>query len=83
MVGRWRCALKELDFTIGYVPGENNEVADAMSRLYKNKKPKHIITAILTCKPLAAEIYAYLMRVHNSTVGHGGFNRTLRKYGKA
>ena len=82
MVGRWRCALQELDFTIGYVPGKNNEVADAMSRLCKNKMPKHIITAILTCKPIAAEIYAYLMRAHNSTVGHGGFNRTLRNLKK-
>ena len=44
--------------------------------------PKHVMTAILTCKPLAAEIFAYLMRVHNSTVGHGGFNRTLRNLKK-
>ena len=78
MVGRWRCALQELDFTIGYIPGKYSEVADAMSRLFKNKMPKHIMTAILTCKLLAAEIYAYLMRAHNSTVGHGGFNRNLR-----
>ena len=85
MVGRWRCALQELDFMIGYIPGKNNELADAMSRLCKNKIPKHIMPAILICKPLAAEIYAYLMRVHNSTVGRGGFNRTwrnLKKIGK-
>ena len=78
MVGRWRCALQELDLTLGYFPGKNNEVADAMSRLCKSKMPKHIMTAIPTRKPLAAEIYAYLMRAHNSTVGHGEFNRTLR-----
>ena len=43
---------------------------------------KHIMTAILTCKPLAAEIFAYLMRAHNSTLGHGGFNRTMRNLKK-
>ena len=40
----------------------------------------------MTSKPLAADThYAYLMRVYNSTVGHGGFNRTmlnLKKVGK-
>ena len=30
-VGRWRVALQELDDTIGYVPGRENDIADAMS----------------------------------------------------
>ena len=31
MVGRWRVALQELDFTIRYVPEKDNNIADAMS----------------------------------------------------
>ena len=36
MVGRWFMALQELDFTIQYVKGKDNVVADAMSRLCPN-----------------------------------------------
>ena len=36
MVGRWSMALQELDYTIAYVRGSENTVADAMSRLCAN-----------------------------------------------
>ena len=36
MVGRWSMALQELDYTIAYVRGSENTVADAMSRLCPN-----------------------------------------------
>ena len=36
MVGRWSMALQELDYTIAYVRGSENIVADAMSRLCVN-----------------------------------------------
>ena len=36
MVGRWFMALQELDFTIQYVKGKDNIVADALSRLCPN-----------------------------------------------
>ena len=36
MVGRWSIALQELDYTIAYVRGSENTVADAMSRLCAN-----------------------------------------------
>jgi RNase H-like domain found in reverse transcriptase/Integrase core domain/Chromo (CHRromatin Organisation MOdifier) domain/Integrase zinc binding domain len=36
MVGRWFMALQELDFSIEYVKGKDNIVADAMSRLCPN-----------------------------------------------
>ena len=40
MVGRWRMALQELEYTIGYIPGKQNEIADAMSRLCINRMPQ-------------------------------------------
>ena len=36
MVGRWSLALQELNYTITYVRGSENTVADAMSRLCAN-----------------------------------------------
>ena len=83
MVGRWRCALQELDFTVEYVKGKDNEIADAMSRLCINQTPTTgIVSAIITIKPLSTERYALMTKCHNTTVGHGGVQRTLRNLKK-
>ena len=42
MVGRWRMALQELDYTIGYIQGKKNDIADAMSRLCLNNMEKKV-----------------------------------------
>ena len=39
MVVRWHLALQELDFTIEYIKGAENTIADAMSRLCVNNTP--------------------------------------------
>ena len=36
MIVRWYMALQELDFTIEFVAGVDNDIADAMSRLCRN-----------------------------------------------
>ena len=36
MVARWFIAMQELDFTVHFVKGTDNELADALSRLYPN-----------------------------------------------
>ena len=48
-------ALQELDFEIGYIPGKDNSIADAMSRLCINNMPKKSVTisAIQRSKPLS------------------------------
>ena len=40
MTVRWHLALQELDFNIEFVPGVDNVIADAMSRLCTNNKPE-------------------------------------------
>ena len=84
MVGRWRMALQELEYTIGYIPGKQNEIADAMSRLCLNRMPPKtgIIAAILTHKPITTEQYNLIATCHNTIVGHGGVQRTLRNLKK-
>ena len=80
MVGRWRMALQELDFKTGYIPGKDNSIADAMSRLCINNMPKKTVTvsAIQKSKPLTPEYYEIISKCHNTVVGHGGVNRTMR-----
>jgi hypothetical protein len=48
MVVRWHLALQELDFTLEYVKGVENTIADAMSRLCINNTPPKIETAIMS-----------------------------------
>ena len=36
MIVRWYMALQEFDFTIEFVAGVDNDIADAMSRLCRN-----------------------------------------------
>ena len=36
MVARWSIAMQELDFTVHFVKGSDNELADALSRLCPN-----------------------------------------------
>ena len=36
MIVRWFMALSEYSFKIEYIPGANNDIADSMSRLYRN-----------------------------------------------
>ena len=47
MIVRWHLALQELDFKIEFVPGVDNIIADAMSRLCINNKPE-IPTVVLS-----------------------------------
>ena len=54
MIVRWYMALSGFSFTLEFIPGVDNNIADAMSRLYRNSmvdEPKeyteeHILSAI-------------------------------------
>ena len=80
MVGRWRVALQKLDYTIGYVPGRENDIADAMSRLCLNRMEKKsgLVSSLHVKQLTTNEQYELIGSCHNATVGHGGVQRTLR-----
>ena len=86
MVVRWHLALQELDFSIEYVKGVDNAIADAMSRLCPNNSPPKVETAILSAIDasyvLTPEAYTNISKCHNEVIGHGGVNRTLRHLNK-
>ena len=82
MIVRWHLALQELDFNIEFIRGTDNIIADAMSRLCINNKPditKSVLTALHGPYVINNENYTKIESVHNSMVGHGGVERTLRK----
>jgi transposase InsO family protein len=83
MVVRWNVALQELDFDLLYVPGDQNTIADAMSRLCLNNKPpkspSEILAAIHGPYEILPEHYEQITLCHNAQLGHGGVERTLRK----
>jgi hypothetical protein len=83
MVVRWHLALQELDFDIQYVKGEDNQIADAMSRLCVNNKPTTLPSSLLSAIDgpyiISDDAYTNITLCHNSVIGHGGVERTLRK----
>ena len=82
MIVRWHLALQELDFQILFVPGVDNNIADAMSRLCVNNKPilpTSVLSVIHGPYVISDESYRQIGLVHNAMVGHGGVERTLQK----
>ena len=84
MVGRWGVALQELDYTIGYVPGKENDIADAMSRLYLNRMEKKsgLVLSLHVKQLTTNEQYELIGSCHNARIGHGGVQGTLRNLKK-
>ena len=92
MVSRWYIALQELDFTIEYVKGSQNTIADAFSLLCPNltelalPRPdpttpeEATMVAALRAVPIATdEQLEALEMCHSPMVGHGGADRTMTK----
>jgi hypothetical protein len=93
MVIRWYLALQEFDYTIEYIPGDQNEVADSLSRLCPNlmtspantlstsglTHPSNTLSAIIPDREIPDEYYDAIRKCHNSIVGHGGVERTVKK----
>ena len=86
MIVRWYMALSEFSFTLEFTPGVDNNIADAMSRFYRNNmvdEPKkyteeHILSAIsASTKPNKIQ-YPKISKLHNSKVSHFGLERSLR-----
>ena len=80
--------MSEFSFTLEFIPGVDNNIADAMSRLCRNNmvdEPKeytkeHILSAIsASTKPNKIQ-YSKISKLQNSKVGHFGLERTLRRF---
>ena len=87
MIVLWYMALNEFSYTLEFIPGVENDIADAMSCLCRNNmvdspqkhSEEHILSAIsASTKPNESQIVKIGM-MHNSKVGHFGLERTLKR----
>ena len=88
MIVRWYMALSEFTFNIEFISGEDNGIADSMSRLYRNNmidnpreySEEYIISASMIEKfELTPNQQRVIASVHNSFVGHFGLEHTLKR----
>jgi hypothetical protein len=75
---RWKVAIQEYDFEIEHIPGHTNIAADYFSRLCSSNDTE-VLNAIIDDFKIPREHYKKLGKVHNSTVGHHGLERTMNK----
>ena len=84
-------ALQELDYTVSYISGSKNFIADALSRLCPNltqlvflDPPTRVeeidvhISALHEVAPVTELQLEAIEMCHNAMVGHGGIARTLK-----
>ena len=84
---RWKLAIQRYDFNIRHAVGELNVVADAFSRcVFDNHSTKaYPIQAVAKMNKimLTDEQYNTIGQFHNSTAGHAGIDRTVKRMRKA
>lgn len=85
-VTRWKLLLQEFDFDIEYIKGVDNTIADSLSRDIIRVPPPPAAGAAPTSSLLAVlqpylamHLHQHISNVHNSIVGHAGFDRTLAR----
>ena len=88
MIVRWYMALSELDFTINYIAGSENIVADTMSRICENNMLEtpsgvapmtNISASVIEKFTLSDKHRTDISSHHNSKVGHSGVSTTVRR----
>ena len=92
MVARWFIAMQELHFTVVFVPGSSNALADALSRLRPNLTEVALPsrTQELELPPTSSSSFTvsaltvndqleYIHMCHNAFVGHNVVDRTLTR----
>ena len=89
MIVRWYMALSEFSFSLEFIPGVDNNIADSLSRLCRNNmidspkgySPEYILSAlhIESYIPSPSQ-YSNIGMLHNSIVGHYGLERTLKRF---
>ncbi len=84
-VRRWKLAIQEYNFDIEHIAGEDNLVADAFSRLCIREDEGDAPERLLNKDedPLPRQRYQQIKKVHNSTAGHNGVEKTLQKLSAA
>ena len=82
MVVRWYLAMQELEYTLEHIPGVDNDVSDAFSRLCEDIRtiPQQNATLSLIMPPpdIPPKVRYAISKVHSTTSGHHGVERSLK-----
>jgi hypothetical protein len=80
-IRRWKLAIQEYNFDIEYIKGEDNVVADALSRLctHTSETEEQLLAFDDSAQAIPPKKYKLIAKVHNSTAGHNGVEKTLEK----
>jgi RNase H-like domain found in reverse transcriptase len=94
MVGRWYIAIQEFHYTIHFVKGSQNTIADALSQLCPNlaelalplqepatPEPGQLLLALHVVPTPDDDQLEALQMCHNSVVGHGGYRGQAHQLG--
>jgi Integrase core domain len=88
MIVRWFMALSQYSYEIEFISGIDNGLADSMSRLCRNNmtelphvyyKSQILCSNIIEKFKLTSFRYKTMSSSHNSTVGHFGLQRTMKR----
>ena len=84
MIVRWYMALSEFSFTLEFIYGVYNDVADSLSSMFDSPKeysPEYILSAlhIESYEPSPSQ-YSKIGMLHNTVVGHYGLERILKRF---
>jgi len=77
-VARWKLLIQEYDFQIEYIPGPDNFVADALSRIVPFEGTEEELF-LLEQFNIPKDKYKLISSIHNSHVGHFGVEKTLAR----
>jgi len=81
-VQRWKLAIQEYDFDIEHIQGSANVAADALSRLCEPDDigvDENFILPMDERQSIPQQYYKKISKVHNSQVGHAGFDKTMQR----
>ena len=88
MIVRWFIALSQYSYEIEYISGNDNGIADSMSRLCRNNmtdlphaynKTDILCSNIIEKFKLTTFQYKTISSLHDSKVGHFGLDRTMKR----
>ena len=80
-VTRWFQAIQDYDMEVKHIPGIENVIADALSRAVARTEldTNQILMLKIADENVSTKHWKAIQACHNTTVGHGGVERTLRK----
>ena len=89
MIVRWYMALFEFSFTLEFIPGVDDDIADSLSRLCRNNmidspkeySPEYILSTLsIQSNKLSSIQYSEIDKMHNSKICRFELERTLKYF---